>query len=159
MKYAIFILGTLVMIAGWLLGHAKEYPFVRRVILPEYAAVLKGLEILNQDEGQLTESDPGFAEISGYLKSTERGDPSVDPEIQRISITGLGTSFAKEPKSTNTLRIEFSNRPSIDAEFSDFHNKVKSKYSESKYTKYDVILFIAGIVISIVGFVFSQVSK
>lgn len=153
MKNLISILGLLLMIVGWLLGNAKEYPLVHCIILPEYSAVLKGLEILNKKDRQLIESDPGFDEISEYVKSTNKGNPSTDPVIQNISITATAQSYAKELKTITTLRIKMSNYPSVDANFTDFHNKVKSAYSDSFLTKCDLIIFIIGIIVIITGII------
>lgn len=152
----VFIIGILIVVAGWLLGHAKEYSIIRRLILPQYDSVLKGLTILNQAKGELTGSDPGFAEVSKFVMSTRTGDESIRPMFTKFSIRATGYSFAKDPKPTTTLTIEMENHPPVEAKFSDFHDRVKSSYSDSLIMKYDVPIFFAGILVSILAFIFDR---
>lgn len=138
------------------LGPRKRYSIIRPLILPQYDSVLKGLTILNQAKGELTVSDPGFAEISKFVMSTRTGDVSIQPIFTKFSIKATGFSFAKDPKSTTTLIIKMENHPPVEAKFSDFHDRVKSAYSDSLIMKYDVPIFFAGIIVSILAFIFDR---
>jgi len=85
LRIVVGLLGIAITLCAWLISHHDRFPFVDRVLAPEYAMAMTALNRMHQKGNIVLKSgEVGFAEISEILKDgMQSGAPIV--QIKKVN--------------------------------------------------------------------------
>jgi hypothetical protein len=80
------IIGIALAVLGWVALNGEHFPFVYRIVAPQYFDSLKAVEELTRENASLVKGDSGFPELAEILK----GLMGKDRTVEIVGIKSLG---------------------------------------------------------------------
>ena len=108
-KYALFVIGAVALVSGFLLSKASDIPWVLSTLSPDYVSAQTGLSKLESLDS-LTVDDSGFKEIASILSSRlsrkNRPEPVDWNSIDLIGYRGSQGSYATHLEIVTNMPVD-----------------------------------------------------
>ncbi len=157
LRTALFVLGLVVEISGFLVSKAERIPFVMRLVSPSYVRSLDGLKRLDSDL-VLLPGQPGFPEISEIymrgLANNPKNDPRVVAQLRVVRINRMNAEFlvtAKAARQRVNLFFTLSNGQKGRMQLETLKAEVEELKAD-KLFEIGLLVFAAGVLLQIAGF-------
>lgn len=153
LRIVVGLLGIAITLCAWVISHHDRFPFVDRVLAPEYAMAMTALNRMHQKGNIVLKSgEVGFAEISEILKDDmQSGAPIVQIKKVNAGQAVIETSSGIESQHFFDLEISVENGPALEKRFYGVQAKIQKTYLDSPLFKWDGYIFGAGILITVVA--------
>ena len=152
----IFIIGILLTVSGFFLSKTDDYPFVLRIVSPEYEKGMKGIKTLESGK-DLKPGMVGFKEIaiplSKRLKNSQTNEKMSGYDIKIIK---WPTSIAQEfrtsgVKSVRKVEAECYDGTPVDTTMESLTKNVE-KFKVKNLKWYSLGIFSIGLACSFISF-------
>ncbi|MGD2126775.1 MAG: hypothetical protein PVG99_11895 [Desulfobacteraceae bacterium] len=153
-RHYVGVIGIVVTIIGWVILSGDHFPFVYRMLAPQYMDSLTAIERMQQQNHLLKKGDIGFSEISGMIKTLMAKDPAQ--EMVQIKTLAFGRGSIDGPEGTklvDRMRLEvlFSDSLAEVWEVGGLKTAIKKKYLNLDIFLWGSVIFGVGIVLSLIS--------
>lgn len=156
MKDRIYIglIGIGLSVLGWVALNGQHFPFVYRIVSPQYYDGLKAAEALSGKNASLKAGDSGFPEVSGILTSLVGKDRSV--EIVGIKSLGVVQGPVNLPEGVKwvgplNLEIYFRGIPEEVWQIEALESAIKHKYPPLNLFLWGSLILGIGLLLSLMS--------
>ena len=130
-RMVIGIIGIGLSVLGWIALNGEHFPFVHRIVSPQYYDGLKAVERLKKENASLGRGDSGFPELAEILKNLV----AKDRRVEIVSIKSLGEVTSPENLGERvkwvgplSLEIHFQSLPQEVWQIGALASAIKQKY-------------------------------
>lgn len=147
------VAGIGITIVGYYLDKAERFDWAMRIFTPQYVNALHAYETTLEKHTWVEKDQPGFDQLSELLRPKLSGDGDIT--IAKLRVTHSGWSVEPTDKGMEsgpkvTIEIVLADGRSIPvSEFEHMREQIKSRYYDDTVLKLGHIIFLCGIVISI----------
>jgi hypothetical protein len=148
------MIGVVISALAWLAVSADHFPFVYRIVTPEFHDARKAYDILRQRNAILRKGDQGFSQISATLKMLVGNDPALELTQIRTLGSGLdGVAQHEEPRWVSHLSFEISflNFPQEIWKVGGLEEVIKKRYLSLNLFLWGSIVFGTGLILSLIA--------
>lgn len=159
----LFIAGLLLETIGFLLGAVEHIPSMLRFVSPNYLAAKCGIGTL-QSAKAIRASDIGFSQIAKIFidEVCSQNSPEVIKQVRVSEIRLKGTSGiafgSSGVRETVPVTVALANGQEIEWQLPTIKAKVEKLKSRNLFI-WGVILFVAGLVAHVIGFLVDSYAK
>jgi len=165
LTFILFCIGILVSITGWFIDKAVNFPFVMKIIAPEYVSLKKAFDILDTDQKSVISLNDPAAKI--LLKWWTPAVPAeVLKEAKTMGVVSIGRSnmalSIATGKSFYELRLAKKNNEYLQDYVWPHGSEAKERINsllESNIITHSMTIFFVGILISVLSFIFEYAKK
>jgi hypothetical protein len=153
-KHWLGIIGVVMCCLAWMAVSADHFPFVYKIIIPEFYDARVACGMLRQKNAILKKGDQGFTEISSTLKTLMGRDPSLEiTQIRTIGPEFEGPAQAAGSRwvSHLSLEISFLNFPKEIWQFGGLEEAVQKRYLSLNLFLWGSIVFGTGLILSLIA--------
>jgi hypothetical protein len=148
------MIGVVISALAWMAVSADHFPFVYRIVTPEFHDARKAYDILRQRNAVLRKGDQGFSQISATLKTLVGKDPAL--EMTQIRTLGSGLEGAAQHDGTRwvshlSLEISFLNFPQEIWQVGGLEEVIKKRYLSLNLFLWGSIVFGTGLILSLIA--------
>ncbi len=148
------MIGVVISALAWMAVSADHFPFVYRIITPEFHDARKACDILLQRNAVVKKGDQGFFQISATLKILMGRDPAL--EITQIRTLESGFERAVQPDGSRwvshlSLEISFLNFPKEIWQVGGLEEVIKKRYLSLNLFLWGSIVFGTGLILSLIA--------
>ncbi len=153
LKVIVGLTGVGIIVCAWLISHHERYPFVERLLAPEYCIAMTALNRMHQKGNVVLESgDAGFAEISEILKEDiQRTEPLAQINKVNAGHAVIETASGIESQHFFDFELSFGDGPVVKKRFYGVQARIQKRYLDSPLFRWDDYIFASGILITIVS--------
>ena len=153
LKAIIGLIGVGIIGSAWLISHHERYPFVERLLAPEYCLAMTALNRMHQKGDVVLQSgEVGFAEISEILKKDiQRSEPIAQIKKVNAGHAVIETASGIESQHFFDLELSFGDEPVLKKRVYGLQARIQKTYLDSPLFRWDGYIFASGILITIVS--------
>jgi hypothetical protein len=153
LKVSVGLIGIGITLCAWLISHHERFPFVDRVLAPEYSMAVTALNRMHQKGNVVLKSgEVGFTEISEILKEDiQTSEPIAQIKKANAGQAVIETASGIESQHFFDLELSFGNGPALKKRFYAVQARIQKTYLDSPLFRWDGYIFGAGILITIVA--------
>jgi hypothetical protein len=153
-KHWLGIIGVIMCSLAWMAVSADHFPFVYKIITPEYYDARAAYDLLREKNVILKKGDQGFTEISSTLKKLMGRGPSL--EITQIRTIGsefeaLAQAAGSRWVSHLSLEISFVNFSKEIWQLGGLEEAIKKRYLSLNLFLWGSIVFGTGLTLSLIA--------
>ncbi len=153
LKVIVGLIGVGITVCAWLISHHERFPFVERLLAPEYSIAMTALNRMHQKGKVVLKSgEVGFTEISEILKEDIQGSEPV-AQIKKVNAghAVIETASGIESQHFFDLELSFGDGPVLKKRFYGVQARIQKTYLDSPLFRWVGYIFTAGILITIVS--------
>jgi len=153
LKIVVGLIGIGITLCAWLISQHDRFPFVDRVLAPEYAMAMTALNRMHQKGNVVLKSgEVGFTEISEILKEDiQSSAPIVQIKKVNAGHAVIETASGIESQHFFDLELSVGNGPALKKRFYGVHARIQKTYLDSPLFRWDGYIFGVGILITLVA--------
>ena len=151
-RHYVGVIGIAITITGWIILSADHFPFVYRMLTPQYVNSVTALEKMQQNNHLLKKGDIGFSEISQIIRTVMVKSPVQEMvQIKTLASGQASTDGPEGMKLVDYLRLEVSFSDSLAQvwEVGGLKTAIKKKYLNLDMFLWGSVIFGVGIVLSL----------
>jgi hypothetical protein len=153
-KYWLGMIGVITCFLAWMAVSADHFPFVYKIITPEFHDSRKAYDILRQRNATLRKGDRGFPQISETLKMLMGRDPAL--EITQIRTIESGFEGSAQPAGSRwvshlNLEVSFLNFPKEIWQLGGLEESIKKRYLSFNLFLWGSILLGTGLTLNLIA--------
>jgi hypothetical protein len=157
LRVAVFALGNVIAVGGWLIDRSEAFPWLTRVIAPKYAAVKRSLDRLDVGEAATLDlRDPGARVLLEWWQPA--------PPVEAVSLaTGIGRSTGIFNVRTGKHRYELrlltdrNTKVMLDYVWNDLEAKERMReLFDTSTTRWSGTLLVGGLLLAGIAFAWER---
>jgi hypothetical protein len=153
-KHWLGMIGVVMCSLAWVAVNADHFPFVYKIITPEFYNARVAYDKLRQRDAILGKGDQGFPEISSTLKTLMGRD--LSREITQVKSIGSGFGGPAQLAGSRSvchlsLEITFLKFPKEIWQFGGLDEAIRERYLSLNFFLWGSIVFATGLMLSLIA--------
>lgn len=153
------LIGIGLVVMGWLALNGDHFPFVYRIVAPQYHDALKAAEVLTRQDASLAKGDSGFPEVAEIIKTLTGKDRAA--EITGIKSLGVVQSPVNRAQGIEWVRhlhleIHYQSLPPEVWQIGALESAIKQEYPPLNLFLWGTLILGIGLLLNLIGLLIKE---